>query len=446
MQDGMLASVLETHYDETKEFLLHAGIVPWLLFLGMFVALLRLTRNVSKTSVVGVVVLVILLLFPMLKVAIPSWLNLSMRETYEFKQYPVEMMGSKYRTYLVTKEPAMIAGYYAAQSKINDALNKTRVLPAGITFDTATVKKSPRRIIIVLGESDNKKHHGIYGYVSPTDHFMMSMLQNKNKIAVFDAVSPAPVTREAVIRMFSLATARQIEPFTNHVGLLEMARNAGYQTLWLSKQGGIGLHDTLVKVITLQADKVSFPAGQFDDTLLEPFSDGLKEGTKQLFVLHLRGSHLGYKYGHNQADFERAANSLPKYRHYDATIANTDKFLESLASIVGEDKNTLFIYVPDHGEIVNKGHGLPRLDVQQYEVPFVIWSGNEGLVQQAKFFVDKYSVRYKNEKIFNTVSLPLVLAEMMGYQISDACRDQALEDSQYIFSVDGNAYPIEQLE
>ena len=31
MQDGMLASVLETHYDETKEFLLHAGIVPWLL-------------------------------------------------------------------------------------------------------------------------------------------------------------------------------------------------------------------------------------------------------------------------------------------------------------------------------------------------------------------------------------------------------------------------------
>lgn len=89
---------------------------------------------------------------------------------------------------------------------------------------------------------------------------------------------------------------------------------------------------------------------------------------------------------------------------------------------------------------------MPRLDVQQYEVPFVIWSGNEGLVQQAKFFVDKYSVRYKNEKIFNTVSLPLVLAEMMGYQISDACRDQALEDSQYIFSVDGNAYPIEQLE
>ena len=84
--------------------------------------------------------------------------------------------------------------------------------------------------------------------------------------------------------------------------------------------------------------------------------------------------------------------------------------------------------------------------MRQYEVPFVIWSGNEGLVQQAKFFVDKYSVRYKNEKIFNTVSLPLVLAEMMGYQISDAYRDQALEDSQYIFSVDGNAYPIEQLE
>ena len=41
----------------------------------------------------------------MLKVAVPSWLNLPIREAYEFRQYPVEIMGLKYRTYLVTKEP-----------------------------------------------------------------------------------------------------------------------------------------------------------------------------------------------------------------------------------------------------------------------------------------------------------------------------------------------------
>ena len=115
-------------------------------------------------------------------------------------------------------------------------------------------------------------------------------------------------------------------------------------------------------MISLQADIVSFVLGQFDDTLLEPFSDFLHKNAKQFFVLHLRGSQLGYKYGHNQADFERAANSLLEYRHYDATIANTDKFLELLMQVDNNNRNTLFVYVPDHGEIVNKGHGMPNLD------------------------------------------------------------------------------------
>ena len=69
----------------------------------------------------------------MLKVAVPSWLNLPIREAYEFRQYLVEIMGLKYRTYLVTKEPAMIAGYYAAQSKVDEALEKKRELPDEIT-------------------------------------------------------------------------------------------------------------------------------------------------------------------------------------------------------------------------------------------------------------------------------------------------------------------------
>ena len=263
LHDGMLASVMETHYSEAKEFLFHAGILPWLLFLAIFVFLLWLTRNISKTGIVGIAVLLVLLLFPLLKVAVPSWLGLSMREAYEFRQYPMEIMGSKYRTYLVTKEPAMIAGYHAAQSKINDALSKTRILPVGITLDSVMAKSAPKRIIIILGESDNKKHHGIYGYPYPTDYFMMKMREaEKDKVAIFNAVSPASVTREAVIRMFSLATAKRIEPFTDNVSLLEMASAAGYETLWLSKQGGIGLHDTLVRVIRVAGRQGFFCRGK----------------------------------------------------------------------------------------------------------------------------------------------------------------------------------------
>ena len=361
------------------------------------------------------------------------------------------MLGAKYRTYLITKEPAIIAGYYAAMAKMNEALNKKRILPDDIVLcrrpeKTSHIISVPQKIVIVLGESDNKSHHGIYGYAYPTDRFMMGMQKKKDKIAVFNAISPAPITREAVIRAFSLATARQIEPFYENTSLLEMARNAGFQTLWLSKQGGVGLHDTLVKVIAMQAHTVSFIPGQFDDTLLKPFSEHLREDTKQFFVLHLRGSHLGYKYGHNKADFERSANSLPKYRHYDATIANTDQFLESLTALVGNDKNTLFIYISDHGEIVNKGHGMPALDARQYEIPFVVWSENQLLIQQLGDSVDRFSVQRGSDKVFNTSLLPLVIAETMGYCISDGYRKQALDEGKYVFHVDGRSYPIESLK
>lgn len=162
--------------------------------------------------------------------------------------------------------------------------------------------------------------------------------------------------------------------------------------------------------------------------------------------MHLRGSHLSYRYGHNESDFKRAANSLPKYRHYDATIANTDQFLESLTAHIGKDWNTLFVYISDHGEIVNKGHGMPVLDIRQYEVPFVAWSENQLLIQQFRDSVDRLSVQRGNAKIFNTSLLPLVVAETMGYCISDVYRKQALEEGKYVFNVDGHAYSIELLK
>ena len=74
-----------------------------------------------------------------------------------------------------------------------------------------------------------------------------------------------------------------------------------------------------------------------------------------------------------------------------------------------------------------------------------MWSEDKMLMQRARGFVDKYSVENQNMRIFNTVSLPLVLAEIMGYQVDDACWKQSLEESRYIFNVDGGFYPIESL-
>ena len=38
-----------------------------------------------------------------------------------------------------------------------------------------------------------------------------------------------------------------------------------------------------------------------------------------------------------------------------------------------------------------------------------------------------------------------VMAEMMGYQVSDAARQKSLEESNYVFNVDGHAYPLSDI-
>ena len=222
-----------------------------------------------------------------------------------------------------------------------------------------------------------------------------------------------------------------------------MAGKAGYETLWLSNQVGSGLHDSLIKLIEQQADKLVYVTGQ-DDLLLKPFNEEVRQNKKQFIVLHLRGSHLGYENGHDEIDFERAKKSDAKYRHYDATISHTDRLLKSVTELLHKCPETLFVYVPDHGEIVNVGHGSPVLDSRQYEIPFVAWSQNKGLLSRFDVVVKRFSIQEAN--LFNTSSLPYAFSELMGYKIDKKVQKNSLEDSKYIFNVDGNAYPIELLK
>ncbi len=219
-----------------------------------------------------------------------------------------------------------------------------------------------------------------------------------------------------------------------------MAKQAGYQTIWLSKQAHIG-DEHYNRSIALQADVLTFFESGLDIELVEPFSSQLIPNKKQFFVLHLNGSHIDYSEKHDKSDYNKATASDAKFRHYDATTAHTDRILEKISHY--GDKNTLFIYLPDHSELINIGHGLPIPYAEQFEIPFMVWSQNPEIISRFRQLVKKHSI--ENGTLFNTASFSLVVAEMIGFNISNSFRKTALEDAGFIYNVDEKVYPLSDL-
>ena len=439
---GQLASVFETNASETSEYIQFAGFYPFIAFFLLLALFWGMTFKASRTGWLGIAVLLCVSLYPVVSIAIPAMMGERDKEAYEFAHFPAEKLKQRFVNSTVFRIPAMIGQYISIHSRMALASYQNRTLPDGVKYHPAPISPEiPRRIVFVLGESDWRRHHGAYGYALGTDRFMMARRLKPENTVFIDALSPASVTRDAISREFTFATPRNIKPFSEHMGIIDMAGNAGYQTAWFSRQNWSGIYDTLVKIVAQQADETVYYDKGHDEVLVPPLLNAVKHGKRQFLVIHIWGSHLSYGERHDALDYSLASRTPMEFRRYDATIAHTDRVLEAVNQCA--DEHTLFIYMPDHGEVINKGHGFPEMYISQFEIPLIAWSENPRYVARFKRIVQKYAI--DNGRLFNTSALPYVMAELMGYHVDDKVRKKSLQDSHYIFNVDGYAYPISAL-
>ncbi|MBR7069582.1 MAG: sulfatase-like hydrolase/transferase [Oxalobacter sp.] len=444
IQYFMLASAFETDIKEALGFISFSGIFPVIIFLGLPVLFAFLTSPIHTNGIswIGKTILIIIVIFPVINIAF--FHHRADISRYELKKYPFDKLSEIYdrNKFLLVRLPLLVLQYYETTSNLEDALTRKRLLPEGINLLNYNDKISPKRILFILGESDSKWHHGIYGYEIKTDKFIQYQSGYIQNTVIFNALSPAPLTRESVPRMLTFANARDFSPYINNTNIIDMAKIAGYSSFWLSKQANVGLHDTLIRIIAQSADKTVFQSEGLDIELLKDFERYVNKNQKQFFIMHINGSHINYSERHDESDFMQVKDAPEAVRHYDATIVHTDRLLEELNRYA--DDKTLIIYCPDHGEIVNKGHGFPAKDLKQYEIPFFAWSKSHELIEQFKKSVYKNTI--KDGKLFNTASLPLVFAEIMGFSVSDSYRKHELEESEYILTAEGTVESISKFQ
>ncbi len=242
------------------------------------------------------------------------------------------------------------------------------------------------KIIIIMGESVNKHHMGIYDYNISTTPFFSKLLKEKNCFKFDNIIAPSNLTRYAIPLNLTDATVKHFYDFITSRSIIDNFRAYGYKTYWLSNQFAEGMHDSYVSSIAKEADYSNFTNfvyeegenadTKYDMVLLDQLDKiKTKSTTKELFIFHLLGSHFQYRkrYPTSGALFKNPKNSIEEY---DNTIYYTDNVINQIYNKF-KDTNFLFIYLSDHAEVVNSeksGHGYFPTYKDEYDIPLVICS------------------------------------------------------------------------
>ncbi|NDW08815.1 sulfatase-like hydrolase/transferase [Dysgonomonas sp. 520] len=319
--------------------------------------------------------------------------------------------------------------------KLKDYVHTNRTLPEGISFEQT--KKQPQKIYLIVGETARRDHYSLYGYPVKTTPFLDSLYHTKTvDFNFYQGVAPAPLTREAVKLVLSFASPTNVQTFFDYKNVVEIAKDAGYETNWISNQDKVGIGDGYVGSIGANADKRSFRdmmvEGQLEDlNLIKILKKWHKPNEKQFFVIHLVGSHHDYNTRYDEID----KNSIPGddiVADYDRSIHHTDRVFREIYGVMKDDlSSSVIYYISDHGEVIGKGHAFGWQ--QDYRVPVFAISNNTDVVNTDSIigkYVDQES------QLINTSSSIYILSEILGYKIPQSAVDKSIVDGRYVLDKD----------
>lgn len=250
--------------------------------------------------------------------------------------------------------------------------------------DVKSGTNSPALLIIGLGESLRADHLGIYGYKRKTTPLLQAMKDEGDLYIYKHAYSGGPNTWTSVPSMF---TKFGVHPELSK-SIINLAKDAGYETYWLSNQTKANEWDFSVSAIALQANNIYFSTNEdiksikYDDVLISKLFDVLKSRKpeeKTLIVLHFYGSHMSFndRYPSKYTKYSEGRSKLEKdIDQYDNSILYTDYVLANIFKISKQYKGR-FVYFSDHGlgrsdgDIPLKHDAREIPDISSLHVPLI---------------------------------------------------------------------------
>ncbi|WP_295432938.1 phosphoethanolamine transferase [uncultured Prevotella sp.] len=321
-------------------------------------------------------------------------------------------------------------------NKLVDNIDKAKV-------DSCSFRS--RNIVLIIGESYNRHHAGLYGYDKNTTPRQARRAQKGELIPFSDVVAPWNLTSFVFKYLFSLYTVGDKGEWCDYPLFPELFRKAGYHVTFLTNQflpqakeavydfsGGFFLNNPLLS--SAMFDTRNTRLYRYDAGLLADY-DRLRNQNRDnnLIIFHLKGQHVDYRtrfpldHRHfNPEDYDRPdlkEKELRVLADYDNAILYNDSIVDQIIKRF-EDEDAIVVYVPDHGEECYEGdvhfygrmHSTEitaRLAREEFDIPFWIWCSHKYMVGHPSLFND--IVKSKNRR-YMTDALPHLLLYLAGIQ------------------------------
>lgn len=265
-------------------------------------------------------------------------------------------------------------------------------------------------IVLVIGESYNKRHSQLYGYDKPTTPRQKALAEEGSLIPFTDVIADWNLTSFVFKHMLSLYAVGDSGEWCDQPLFPEVFRQAGYQVTFLTNQflpqakeavydfsGGFFLNHP--EVSSRLFDRRNNKLYRYDGDLVNslntlPPLNALTSPSGSLTIFHLMGSHIDYRSRFPQKTFRHFKPQMynrpdltdkqcQTLADYDNSLLYNDSIVKAITNLF-VNKDALVIYMPDHGEeifddkpyVSGRRHNADidyRLARNEMEIPFWVW-------------------------------------------------------------------------
>lgn len=289
-------------------------------------------------------------------------------------------------------------------------------------------KNLPATMVLVIGESTNRQHMSLYGYPRKTTPKLDRM---NGELAVFKhVVSSRPMTIEALNQVLTFADQENPDLYLTKPTLMNMMKDAGYKTYWITNQQTISKRNTMLTNFSKQMDEQYYMnhsraqnSREYDGNVFAPFEKVLNDDAPRKFiVIHLLGTHMKYDYRYppefaqfsdgSDLSAELSEDEKTVVNSYDNAVLYNDHVISTLIHTLDDtDHRAALVYLSDHGEdvfdtpphdMLGRNEGKPSLAM--YAVPFILWTSPEWQSATPRQFNDQLERPYSTAHFIHTWS------------------------------------------
>lgn len=294
--------------------------------------------------------------------------------------------------------------------------------------DAVKISQRKQIFVFILGETARSDHFGVNQYFA---NRTTPLLEKRNIVSYKNVDSCGTSTAVSLPCMFSNMGRSQFneEVATSTGNLLDVAKYANYQTLWIDNNTGCKGVCNRAENISLVEFKTSdlCPDGIcYDEILVKALKKNTNFKKDQFFVLHMLGSHgpsYHLRYPKNFAIFQPTCQTSDLASCSQQEIVNTydntilyadhviDQVIEHLQKISAETGvRTTALYASDHGESLGENgiylHSLPYIMApQEQKSAAIIYWDSDNLNKKLKLETDRISHDYIFSSVLNILNI-----------------------------------------